>query len=565
MPTCFHPFLGSALAALYGRHLREFGADAAADIDDAATETSGEEHASPVAADGAGSDVEFDPCAGGGGDEAAPPGDTCTATDVSATPEGPRVRAAGAGGFWAGEPEPADINPDDSSKATAERRARHQLGGLGPLSHDAFDLQNRSTPTTDVLLSSTPSHHAGRALAARVLDGGGESPATPTLDGNKSVAAAALRSLAASPALSPARKHRPTATGGAAARFCGSPLSPRAGPGADGQWHRGDLVKNGWGHKGDTKKAARESIRQLLAPGGRATRDGLIKRAEAMARLRVPVAGGGLSSGGAAAGAAGDEEFCSNFGGGGGDESAPPGGAGDEEAVGGPAPQPEVDPLWEGADPADRFRAATEVVDSGRCKKGVTSQQVLRLHGLRRQGTSGDNTTVKPKGMFKRQSRRKWEAWTACKGTSNAEAQEDYALLVRSLAKVAFGEALQSAVEAPQLETTGDTSATNGAEGEEPNEEGAEEEESDKDDDPTGGDDAPPPGPAAPVDALQQLARPIGGGARDSSAAVAATTPVDVQQVPGARQAATPADNPPSHPASCAEAFGWCVKMKPVA
>jgi len=57
---------------------------------------------------------------------------------------------------------------------------------------------------------------------------------------------------------------------------------------------------------------------------------------------------------------------------------------------------------------------------------------LLKLYGLFKQSTDGDNTTPKP-GFSDLVGRAKWDAWTALKGTSQTDAMQRYIDLVESL------------------------------------------------------------------------------------------------------------------------------------
>ncbi|KAJ3044790.1 hypothetical protein HDV00_000667 [Rhizophlyctis rosea] len=61
-----------------------------------------------------------------------------------------------------------------------------------------------------------------------------------------------------------------------------------------------------------------------------------------------------------------------------------------------------------------------------------SNDELLKLYGLFKQGIVGDNDTAKP-GLLDLQGRAKWDAWTALKGTSKADAQAQYIALVKSL------------------------------------------------------------------------------------------------------------------------------------
>jgi diazepam-binding inhibitor (GABA receptor modulating acyl-CoA-binding protein) len=64
--------------------------------------------------------------------------------------------------------------------------------------------------------------------------------------------------------------------------------------------------------------------------------------------------------------------------------------------------------------------------------KKPSNDDLLRLYGLYKQATVGDNTTGQPY-MVQVESRAKWDAWTKHKGTSKADAENQYVALVQEL------------------------------------------------------------------------------------------------------------------------------------
>ena len=58
---------------------------------------------------------------------------------------------------------------------------------------------------------------------------------------------------------------------------------------------------------------------------------------------------------------------------------------------------------------------------------------LLKLYGLYKQGTAGDNTDKKP-GFGDMVGRAKWDAWNACKGATQDAAKQQYIELIESLA-----------------------------------------------------------------------------------------------------------------------------------
>lgn len=57
---------------------------------------------------------------------------------------------------------------------------------------------------------------------------------------------------------------------------------------------------------------------------------------------------------------------------------------------------------------------------------------LLKIYGLFKQATQGDNTEKKP-AFSDFVARAKWDAWTARKGMSADDAKRDYAALIESL------------------------------------------------------------------------------------------------------------------------------------
>ena len=60
------------------------------------------------------------------------------------------------------------------------------------------------------------------------------------------------------------------------------------------------------------------------------------------------------------------------------------------------------------------------------------NQTLLKLYGLYKQSTEGDNGTTKP-GFSDLVGRAKWDAWNALKGTSADDAMQCYIDLVNTL------------------------------------------------------------------------------------------------------------------------------------
>ncbi|KAG2223632.1 hypothetical protein INT45_009991 [Circinella minor] len=80
--------------------------------------------------------------------------------------------------------------------------------------------------------------------------------------------------------------------------------------------------------------------------------------------------------------------------------------------------------------PSAEFTTAAEEV------KNLTSKPsddaLLKLYGLFKQATVGDNTTSKP-GMFDMKGKYKWQAWEDLKGKSQADAEKEYIAFVEEL------------------------------------------------------------------------------------------------------------------------------------
>ena len=80
----------------------------------------------------------------------------------------------------------------------------------------------------------------------------------------------------------------------------------------------------------------------------------------------------------------------------------------------------------------DPFTEAQERVQ--KLSKRPSNEQLLRLYGLYKQATEGDARGNRP-GMLDLKGRAKFDAWLACKGTSQAEAKGKYVSLVDDLVK----------------------------------------------------------------------------------------------------------------------------------
>ncbi|KAK9460310.1 acyl-CoA-binding protein [Lipomyces oligophaga] len=61
-----------------------------------------------------------------------------------------------------------------------------------------------------------------------------------------------------------------------------------------------------------------------------------------------------------------------------------------------------------------------------------TDDELLKLYGLYKQATVGDNTTTKP-GAFDFKGKYKWNAWNDLLGLSQEDAEKQYIELVETL------------------------------------------------------------------------------------------------------------------------------------
>jgi acyl-CoA-binding protein len=76
------------------------------------------------------------------------------------------------------------------------------------------------------------------------------------------------------------------------------------------------------------------------------------------------------------------------------------------------------------------FEAA--VASSKKLSQRPDNATLLKLYGLYKQATAGDNADKKP-GFSDMIGRAKWDAWNGFKGTSMDEAKQQYVDLVQSL------------------------------------------------------------------------------------------------------------------------------------
>lgn len=63
-----------------------------------------------------------------------------------------------------------------------------------------------------------------------------------------------------------------------------------------------------------------------------------------------------------------------------------------------------------------------------------SNEELLKLYGLYKQATEGDNETERP-GGFDFKAAAKYNSWLACKGKTKAEATDHYLDLVEVLSK----------------------------------------------------------------------------------------------------------------------------------
>lgn len=82
------------------------------------------------------------------------------------------------------------------------------------------------------------------------------------------------------------------------------------------------------------------------------------------------------------------------------------------------------------SDLSDRFDAA--VAHSKNLSERPDNATLLKLYGLYKQATVGDNTEKKP-GFGDMVGRAKWDAWNSLKGTASDAAMQQYVDLIGSL------------------------------------------------------------------------------------------------------------------------------------
>ena len=76
------------------------------------------------------------------------------------------------------------------------------------------------------------------------------------------------------------------------------------------------------------------------------------------------------------------------------------------------------------------FEAA--VANSKKLSQRPDNATLLKIYGLYKQATVGDNAEKKP-GFGDMIGRAKWDAWNGCKGTASDDAKRQYIELIQSL------------------------------------------------------------------------------------------------------------------------------------
>ena len=82
------------------------------------------------------------------------------------------------------------------------------------------------------------------------------------------------------------------------------------------------------------------------------------------------------------------------------------------------------------ADLKAEFESA--VANSKKLSERPDNATLLKIYGLYKQATAGDNTEKKP-GFGDMVGRAKWDAWNGLKGTSADDAMQQYVDLIKSL------------------------------------------------------------------------------------------------------------------------------------
>jgi diazepam-binding inhibitor (GABA receptor modulator, acyl-CoA-binding protein) len=76
------------------------------------------------------------------------------------------------------------------------------------------------------------------------------------------------------------------------------------------------------------------------------------------------------------------------------------------------------------------FQAAVD--NSKKLSERPDNATLLKIYGLYKQATAGDNAEKKP-GFGDMVGRAKWDAWNSLKGTSSEDAKQQYVDLIKSL------------------------------------------------------------------------------------------------------------------------------------
>lgn len=80
--------------------------------------------------------------------------------------------------------------------------------------------------------------------------------------------------------------------------------------------------------------------------------------------------------------------------------------------------------------PSTEFLKAAEEVQN--LPFTPSNDELLKLYGLYKQATVGDNTTERP-GLLDFKGKMKWQAWEDLKGMSQEEAEKQYIAFVEEL------------------------------------------------------------------------------------------------------------------------------------
>jgi len=79
-----------------------------------------------------------------------------------------------------------------------------------------------------------------------------------------------------------------------------------------------------------------------------------------------------------------------------------------------------------------KARFETAVANSKKLSERPDNATLLKIYGLYKQATAGDNTEKKP-GFSDMVGRAKWDAWNGFKGASSDDAMQQYINLIDSL------------------------------------------------------------------------------------------------------------------------------------